>query len=46
MVGGAEYTNQNIAVLRFRDGLVSEYHDDFDPRRFQTVVAALPATGS
>jgi ketosteroid isomerase-like protein len=46
IVGGTEYTNENIAVFRFRDGLISEYHDYFDPRRFQTVVDALPATGS
>ena len=42
LVGGTEYTNDNIAVFRFRDGLISEYHDYFDPRRFQTVVDALP----
>jgi uncharacterized protein len=41
-VGGTVYTNENIAVFRFRDGLISEYHDYFDPRRFQTVVDALP----
>jgi ketosteroid isomerase-like protein len=27
--------------LRFRDGLIAEYHDYFDPRRFQAVVDAL-----
>ncbi|GIH52166.1 Ketosteroid isomerase-related protein [Microbispora rosea] len=42
LVGGTEYTNDNIAVFRFTDGLVSEYHDYFDPRRFQVVVDALP----
>jgi uncharacterized protein len=42
LVGGTVYTNENIAVFRFRDGLISEYHDYFDPRRFQTVVEALP----
>jgi uncharacterized protein len=42
LVGGTVYTNENIAVFRFRDGLISEYHDYFDPRRFQTVVDALP----
>jgi uncharacterized protein len=41
LAGGAEYSNDNIAVFRFRDGLISEYHDYFDPRRFQTVVDAL-----
>ena len=41
LVGGVEYTNDNIAVFRFRDGLISEYHDYFDPRRFQVVVDAL-----
>lgn len=40
---GTRYTNDNIAVFRFIDGLVSEYHDYFDPRRFQVVVDALPA---
>jgi uncharacterized protein len=42
LVGGTEYTNDNIAVFRFRDGLISAYHDYFDPRRFQAVVDALP----
>jgi len=42
IVGGVEYTNQNIAVFVFEDGLIIEYHDYFDPRRFQTVVDALP----
>jgi uncharacterized protein len=42
IVGGVVYTNDNIAVFRFRDGLISEYHDYFDPRRFQVVVDALP----
>jgi ketosteroid isomerase-like protein len=41
LVGGTEYTNDNIAVFRFRDGLITEYHDYFDPRRFQVVVDAL-----
>jgi ketosteroid isomerase-like protein len=41
LVGGTPYTNDNIAVFRFQDGLISEYHDYFDPRRFQTVVDAL-----
>jgi ketosteroid isomerase-like protein len=35
-------TNTNIAVFRFQDGLISEYHDYFDPHRFQVVVDALP----
>ncbi len=42
IVGGKVYTNTNIAVFRFKDGLISEYHDYFDPRRFQVVVDALP----
>ncbi len=42
LANGAEYTNQNIAVFRFREGLIIAYHDDFDPRRFKTVVDALP----
>jgi ketosteroid isomerase-like protein len=41
LVDGTEYTNDNIAVFRFQDGLISEYHDYFDPRRFQVVVDAL-----
>jgi ketosteroid isomerase-like protein len=40
---GTRYTNDNIAVFQFTDGLISEYHDYFDPRRFQAVVDALPA---
>jgi uncharacterized protein len=42
LVTGTEYTNTNIAVFRFEDGLISAYHDYFDPRRFQVVVDALP----
>jgi ketosteroid isomerase-like protein len=42
LVGGIEYTNDNIAVFLFQDGLISAYHDYFDPRRFQIVVDALP----
>jgi ketosteroid isomerase-like protein len=42
LVAGTEYTNENIAVFRFEDGLITEYHDYFDPRRFQVVVDALP----
>ena len=42
LLDGTEYTNDNIAVFRFRDELISEYHDYFDPRRFQVVVDALP----
>lgn len=42
LVGGTEYTNDNIAVFRFSGGLICEYHDYFDPRRFQVVVDALP----
>jgi ketosteroid isomerase-like protein len=41
LTGGTVYTNENIAVFRFEDGLISEYHDYFDPRRFQVVVDAL-----
>jgi uncharacterized protein len=41
LTDGTEYTNDNIAVFRFRDGLITEYHDYFDPRRFQVVVDAL-----
>jgi ketosteroid isomerase-like protein len=44
LVGGDIYTNDNIAVFRFRDGLISEYHDYFDPRRFQVVVDWLQRT--
>jgi ketosteroid isomerase-like protein len=43
LVGGTDYTNDNIAVFLFQDGLISAYHDYFDPRRFQVVVDALPA---
>jgi ketosteroid isomerase-like protein len=42
IAGGTEYTNSNIAVFRFENGLISAYHDYFDPRRFQVVVDALP----
>jgi hypothetical protein len=42
LTDGTEYTNDNIAVFRFEDGLISAYHDYFDPRRFQTVVDAVP----
>jgi ketosteroid isomerase-like protein len=38
---GTEYTNKNMAVFRFKDGLISAYHDYFDPRRFQMVVDKL-----
>ena len=41
IAGGTEYTNSNIAVFRFENGLISSYHDYFDPRRFQVVVDAL-----
>lgn len=37
-----EYTNENITVFGFRDDLIVDYHDYFDPRRFQVVVNALP----
>jgi ketosteroid isomerase-like protein len=43
LVGGTDYTNDNIAVFRFEDGLIGAYHDYFDPRRFQVVVDALSA---
>jgi ketosteroid isomerase-like protein len=42
LANGTEYTNRNIAVFRFKDGLISDYHDYFDPRLFQVVVDALP----
>ncbi|TGA86774.1 nuclear transport factor 2 family protein [Streptomyces sp. MZ04] len=42
LVDGAVHTSDNVAVLRFQDGLISSYHDYFDPRRFQDVVDALP----
>jgi ketosteroid isomerase-like protein len=41
ITGGVEYTNTNIAVFKFQDGLIIAYHDYFDPRRFQTVIDAL-----
>jgi ketosteroid isomerase-like protein len=41
LLDGTVYTNDNIAVFRFTDGLISAYHDYFDPRRFQAVVEAL-----
>jgi ketosteroid isomerase-like protein len=40
--GGTVYTNANIAVFRFTGERIRAYHDYFDPRRFQAVVAALP----
>lgn len=43
MLGGVEYTNENIAVFRFRNNLIAAYHDYFDPRRFQVVIDALRA---
>jgi ketosteroid isomerase-like protein len=43
LADGSEYTNDNIAVFLFRDGLISAYHDYFDPRRFQPVADALSA---
>jgi dienelactone hydrolase/ketosteroid isomerase-like protein len=41
LVDGTEYTNDNVAIFIFEDGLIREYHDYYDPRRFQTVVDAL-----
>lgn len=41
LLDGAVYTNDNITVFRFKDGLIIDYHDYFDPRRFQTVIDAL-----
>jgi uncharacterized protein YndB with AHSA1/START domain/ketosteroid isomerase-like protein len=38
---GTTYRGNNITVFRFRNGLIAEYHDYFDPRKFQTVVDAL-----
>ncbi len=48
LADGAEYSNDHVAVLRFEDGLISAYHDYFDPRRFQDVIDALgdPAAGT
>lgn len=46
LVGGLRYTNRNIAVFRFDDGLIGAYHDYFDPRRFQAVVDALPTNAA
>lgn len=43
---GGEYTNDNVAIFEFEDGLVRRYHDYFDPRRFQVVVDALAATAN
>jgi ketosteroid isomerase-like protein len=42
LVDGVVYTNDNIVVFLFEDGLISAYHDYFDPRRFQVVVDRLP----
>jgi uncharacterized protein len=42
LVDGVVYTNDNIVVFLFEDGLISAYHDYFDPRRFQVVVDHLP----
>jgi ketosteroid isomerase-like protein len=41
LVDGATYTNDNVAIFRFQDSLIREYHDYFDPRRFQVGVDAL-----
>lgn len=41
LVDGTVYTNSNIAVFRFDDGLIRWYHDYFDPRRFQVVIDFL-----
>jgi uncharacterized protein len=46
ITGGVEYTNTNIAVFKFQDGLIIAYHDYFDPRRFQTVIDALAGKSS
>lgn len=43
LADGRVYTNDNIAVFRFEDGLIRWYHDYFDPRRFQLVVDFLNA---
>jgi uncharacterized protein len=45
LTNGTVYTNDNIAVFRFRDGLISAYHDYFDPRRFQAVLDAVADGG-
>jgi uncharacterized protein len=39
---GTVYRNHNITVFRFDAELISEYHDYFDPRLFQSVVDVLP----
>jgi ketosteroid isomerase-like protein len=41
LTGGVEYTNSNVSIFRFKGGLISSYHDYFDPRRFQVVIDAL-----
>jgi uncharacterized protein YndB with AHSA1/START domain len=38
---GTTYRGNNITVFRFRHGLIADYHDYFDPRKFQIVVDAL-----
>ncbi|GAB3768839.1 nuclear transport factor 2 family protein [Microlunatus parietis] len=45
LINGERYTNDNLAVFRFQDGLISAYHDYFDPRRFAEVIDALPGAG-
>jgi ketosteroid isomerase-like protein len=37
------YRGNNITVFKFRAGLIAEYHDYFDPRKFQVVVNSLAA---
>jgi ketosteroid isomerase-like protein/uncharacterized protein YndB with AHSA1/START domain len=38
---GTTYRGNNITVFRFRNGLIADYHDYFDPRKFQIVVDSL-----
>jgi ketosteroid isomerase-like protein/uncharacterized protein YndB with AHSA1/START domain len=38
---GTTYRGHNITVFRFRRGLIVDYHDYFDPRKFQVVVDAI-----
>jgi ketosteroid isomerase-like protein len=38
---GLVYRGENITVFRFRDGLIAEYHDYFNPELFRPVVEAI-----
>jgi ketosteroid isomerase-like protein len=37
----ATYRGNNITVFKFRDSKIVEYHDYFDPRKFQLVIDAI-----